>query len=1184
MKSIAADHESTFLRPIADLTRGIRHVVACAAFLLPGLIWAQSFLPVLPPIFTVQPSNQTVLGGQAATFTVLTAVFGGTGVATYQWQQLAAGSNTPVNLDESATFTGTQSSTLTVNNVTPAVSGVQFQCVARNGTLASLSSAAVLTVPTVNLVITSPAAVTANLGAPFTYTISASGIPTSFSAPGLPSGLTLNSATGLISGTPNLAGVSVVAISASNATGSGSASLVITVVGASPLPTYSFSTVAGIATLHSAIDGTGLAARFRSPAGITVDVSGNLFVADYGNNVIRKVTPAGVVTLYSGLPGVAGSIDNFLSYARYNGPIALAADGAGNVYVSDYGNNTIRKIGPPPTQTVTTLAGTAGTTGGTDGTGAAARFNGPNGLAIDSSGNLYVADYGNQTIRKVTPAGVVTTVAGSAGSAGSADGTGAAARFNGPNGLAIDSTGNLYVADLGNNTIRKVTPAGVVTTLAGAAGTLGSANGVGSAARFYGPIALAIDSTGNLLVPDLGNNTLRKITPAGVVTTVAGTAGVVGSADGSGVAAQFYSPVGVATDSANNVYVADFGNNTIRKVSPAGVVSTFAGSPVGASSADGVGAAAKFDAPEGMAVDGAGNIFVADVFNNEVRKITPAGVVTTLAGSSTNNGSANGVGAAARFNGLTSVAVDAAGNVYVADNGNHTIRKITSAGVVTTLCGAAGINGSADGTSAAARFYNPFGVAADSAGNLYVADAYNHTIRKVTPAGVVTTIAGSAGNDGRADGAGAVARFSFPAGIAVDSAGNIYVADFGNATLRKVTPGGVVTTLAGLAGAAGSADGIGAAARFNGLTGVAVDAAGNVYVADGYNNTVRKVTAGGIVTTIGGVSGAAGSVDGNGSAARFYAPNGIAVDAAGNIYVSDTNNCTIRKGLAPTSTTGRLLNLSVLTSLTPNETMTVGTVLGGGAATSTVPVLFRAAGPSLTQFGVGGILPNPAMTLNSTSGSPALFVASNSGWGGTSALVTAFTQVGAFAYSSSTSADSAIYRNPLSAGNYTVVVRDAGSASGNVIVEIYDATPFASFASAPTRLTNVSVLKNISTSLTAGFVVGGAGGKTVLLRAVGPTLGTAFGLPGVMSDPQLTLFSGQTAIASNDNWGTPTNSAAATAAQITTAAISVGAFTLGNGSKDATILITLLPGNYTAQVTGVGGSAGSAIVEVYEVP
>jgi len=322
-------------------------------------------------------------------------------------------------------------------------------------------------------------------------------------------------------------------------------------------------------------------------------------------------------------------------------------------------------------------------------------------------------------------------------------------------------------------------------TLAGLAGSFGSTNGTGSAARFYVPSGVAADSAGNVFVVDNNNNTIRKVTSAGVVTTLAGTAGVTGSTDATGSAASFYIPNKIGVDATGNVFVTDTYNHTIRKVTSAGVVTTLAGLAGSSGSTDATGSAARFNYPFGVAVDTAGNIFVGDAVNRTIRKVTSAGVVTTLAGAAGSSGSADGTGSAARFFLPKGVAVDAAGNIFVADDGNHTIRKVTSAGVVTTLAGTAGVTGSTDGTGSAARFNSPYGVAVDTAGNVFVADMGNHTIRKVTSAGVATTPAGLAGSIGSTNGTGSAARFNYPADVAIDSMGNIFVADSINSTIRN---------------------------------------------------------------------------------------------------------------------------------------------------------------------------------------------------------------------------------------------------------------------------------------------------------------------------------------------------------------------------------------------------------------
>jgi sugar lactone lactonase YvrE len=429
------------------------------------------------------------------------------------------------------------------------------------------------------------------------------------------------------------------------------------------------------------------------------------------------------------------------------------------------------------TPSLTVLAGEPSGAGSLDGTGSAARFSYPYGVAVDGAGNVYVADQLNSTIRKITmPAGVVSTLAGSPAQTGSTDGTGSAARFYNPQGVAVDGSGNVYVADRDNSTIRKITPAGLVSTLAGSAGQNGGTDGTGSAAHFFHPFGVAVDGSGNIYVADTYNSSIRKITPAGAVTTLAGSASQLGSADGTGSAARFHYPYGVAVDGSGNVYVADSGNSTIRKITPAGAVTTLAGSAGQTGSTDATGSAARFYYPSSVTVDGSGNVYVADMSNSTIRKISPAGAVSTLAGSASQFGSADGTGSAARFSNPCGMAVDGSGNVYVADMLNSTIRKITTpAGVVRTLAGSAGQTGSTDGAGSAARFYNPLGVAVDGSGNIYVADRYNSTIRKITPAGVVSTVVGTAGESGTIAGPLPSSLFQ-PAGVAfVPTTGSLLI-------------------------------------------------------------------------------------------------------------------------------------------------------------------------------------------------------------------------------------------------------------------------------------------------------------------------------------------------------------------------------------------------------------------------
>ena len=624
-----------------------------------------------------------------------------------------------------------------------------------------------------------------------------------------------------------------------------------------------------------------------------------------------------------------------------------------------------------------------------------------------------------------------------------------------------------------------------------------------------------MDGSGNVYVCDYDNILIRKIAPGGVVTTISGVLQTPGFVDGTGTAAEYNYPFGIGTDTSGNIYIADTGNNTIRKMAPGVVVTTLAGTP-GSGYTDGTGSSARFNYPTDMALDPSGNLYVVDNTNCTIRKITPSGVVTTVAGTPGAAGTVDGTGAAAHFNYPYGIALDGSGNLYVTDQVGQAIRKIAPGGVVTTIAGTPGTAGSANGTGSAALFFYPAGIAVDGSGNVFVSEERNFDIREITPSGVVTTLAGTAGASG-----GPAAKFNVPAGMTIDGSGNLYVADFGGATIRKITPAGVVTTVAGKDGNQGSADGTGAAAQFDAPSGVAVDASGNLYVADEKNDTIRMITPAGVVTTLAGKATVFGSTNGTGEAALFNQPFDVVVDGSGNLFVADANNDVIRKG---------------------------------------------------SLSGAPQVLTQPSDQYSSVGGSATFSVSAS----GSSGLTYQWNLNGSPIAGATGSSYTISNVQASNAGSYTVTVTDSDGSTTSTAANL-----FVNTGSGSARLINISTRAQVGTGgniLIPGFVISGGGTESLLIRADGPAL-TQFGVAGALAQPILSVLnSSGTMIATNTGWGTNTNPT-----QIASVAAQVGAFALTSGSADCALIVNLTAGAYTVQVSGVSGSTGVALAEVYEV-
>ncbi len=622
--------------------------------------------------------------------------------------------------------------------------------------------------------------------------------------------------------------------------------------------TGNISTVAGTGTAGDSGDGgAATAAQLNHPLGVAVDAAGNLYIADLVNHRIRKVdTSTGIISTVAGTGTAGYSGDGAAAAeAQLSHPWDVTADGSGNLYIADALNHRIRKV--DTAGVITTIAGTgAQSYGGDGGAATSAQINYPHGVAADSSGNLYIAE-GNR-IRKVDAStGNITTVAGTGTQGYSGDGGAAtAAQINGATGVAADGSGNLYIADYNNQRIRKVDAStGIISTVAGIGAFGYSGDGAAAtAAQLFHPWDVTVDGAGNLYITDSYNGRIRKVDAStGNISTVAGTGGSIGDG-GAATAAQLNSPQGLALDGAGNLYIADAHNDRIRKVDAStGIISTVAGiGTFGYSGGDGGAAtAALLRFPAGVAVDGEGNLYIADWDNHRIRKVDAStGNISTVAGTTQGYSGDGGAATSAQINYPDDVAVDGSGNLYIA-NGNNRIRKVdASTGIISTVAGTGAFGYSGDGGPAtSAQIRGPSGMAVDGAGNLYFADWGNHRIRKVDAStGIISTVAGIgafnySGYSGDG-GAATAAQLNSPQGLTLDSAGALYIADSYNHRIRKVDAAGVITTFAGTG--MGGPDGDGGApaeAQLNSPVGLAFDSAGALYIADSGNHRIRKIAA-----------------------------------------------------------------------------------------------------------------------------------------------------------------------------------------------------------------------------------------------------------------------------------------------------------------------------------------------------
>lgn len=635
-----------------------------------------------------------------------------------------------------------------------------------------------------------------------------------------------------------------------------------------------------------------------------------------------RVGGAGCPTGYVGSPcvpaiwTVAGGVPSALATSiSLFGPDAIVLGPTGDMFIAVAGAHVVvtRNV---TTGVVSTVAGTGGEGyAGDNEPATSAQVGQPSGLALDPiSGDLFVADEANDVIRRISAAGTISTVAGKGVPGYSGDnGPATSARLDAPQGIAFDAAGNLYIADSGNHVVRKINGGGTITTVAGT-GTAGFNAGdvVATAAQLSSPNAIAIGNTGKIYISDGGNLRIRVV-DSGAISTVAG-GGILSGTGGLATSALLSSPSAIALDSAQNLYIAEspFGGGDVRVVSQAdGKIRAFAGGVSGPTNGDdGLATAARLLGPTSVAIDSDGTAYIAENGSitsiGAIRRVAVSGIITTVVGNGKSNYSGNnGLATNAQMRRPASISFDRDGNGYIVDTANAVVRKIDAAGVITTVAGStAGDNSSGDGFAATlAELYGPYGAAVDRTGNIFITETGNSAIRRVDGVtGIISLFAG--GPDVVAYGEGgpaANAQLNQPKGVACDSAGNIYVVDTGNHRVRKidhVAPYNITTVAGTGTGSYTGDDGPATQATLNQPTEVAFDAAGNLYIADSQNEVIRKVDHDtNAITTVAGV-GTVGGYDGDGALAvraHLNEPSGVAVDTIGNIYIADRDNEVIRK-------------------------------------------------------------------------------------------------------------------------------------------------------------------------------------------------------------------------------------------------------------------------------------------------
>ncbi len=684
-------------------------------------------------------------------------------------------------------------------------------------------------------------------------------------------------------------------------------------------------------------DSLALVAELAEPVNVVKDKSGNLFITDNANGLIRKINSSGIMSTYAGTGKNGHTGDGGpATAADLGGLIGMTIDKTGNIYIAENYFHCIRKI--DTAGIISTIAGLPGNAiyNGDNIQATSATLANPSGIAIDTQGNIFIADYAHGRIRKINSTGIITTVAGNGTFTAPLFGNPATASSMVPYKIAMDKNGNLFISNIdfstNSNFIMKVDTAGILTRYAGT-GVYGYAGngGPATAAQYSTICGLATDTAGHLYIADTYYGSIRRIDKnSGIITGYAGTATSGFGGDGGwAISAKLNSPEGIYFDDSNNLYIADLANNRIRMMNSMGVINTVAGrNMLFGEGYDRHNTELSF--PGRPAIDADGNLYIPDVYNNRVRKTDAiSGAVTTIAGNGLGGYSLvySGDGGPATLADIhypASAAFDTSGNMYFTDRGNHSIRKVNKTGTITTVAGIGTSGYSGDnGPAVAAQLNYPDGIAIDVAGNIYVADESNNLIRKINSAGIISRVSGTGTSGYSGDGGPASAAIlSYPVDLTNDAYGNLYICDAGNSRIRKIDTNGIISTIAGTGTAGFSGDGGPAyTATLNYPKCIRIDTGGNIFIADYNNNRIRMINPAGIISTVAGngIYGFSGD-GGPATSAKLSYPSGITFDKSGDMYISDAGNHRIRKVHNPGVSVPAVNSISGNMTAFPNPT------------------------------------------------------------------------------------------------------------------------------------------------------------------------------------------------------------------------------------------------------------------------